>query len=275
MPSPSSPRTPVRVAAAGALVSVTLAACAPIEPAPEEDETVDQGALVTLLAAGRPAFGVFSGDMTREQGAHMARTSDADFILYSMEDGPFDVPGMEAYLEGMEEVAGPTALSDLPVILRVPPIQDEEATRSQLDEALPTGIAGIVFPHVARPDQAATAVRLLAEAWPRSPDGSLLNVVIVEDREGIANVREIVATPGLSVVLAGPGDLRQAYDGDTEAVEQAIQAVLSACREFGVLCGVTAGVDDIGARLDEGWKMIIATQPEAVAVGRSHAGTED
>jgi 4-hydroxy-2-oxoheptanedioate aldolase len=233
---------------------------------------MDQGSLVTLLAAGEPVFGVFSGDQTREQGALMARESDADFILYSMESGPFDVDGMEAYLEGMEEVGGPTALDELPVVLRVPPIEDSEVTRAQLDEALPTGIAGIVFPHAARPDQAATAVSLMADAWPADPDGTRLNILIVEDREGIANVREIVATPGLSVVFAGPGDLRRAYDGDMEAVEAAIQAVLSACKESGVVCGVTAGVADIGRRLDEGWGMIIVTEAEAVAVGKAHAG---
>ena len=78
----------------------------------------------------------------------------------------------------------------------------------------------------------------------------------------------------LSVVFAGPGDLRRAYDGDMEAVEGAIQAVLAACKEFDVVCGVTAGAEDIAGRLEEGWGMIIVTEPEAVAVGRRAAGRE-
>jgi 2-keto-3-deoxy-L-rhamnonate aldolase RhmA len=189
-----------------------------------------------------------------------------------MESGPFDVAGMEAYMEGMEDAGGPTALEDLPLVLRVPPIDDEAAARTRLDEALPTGIAGIVFPHVATPAQAQASTRLLSEAWPQDPGGTRLNILIVEDREGIENVREIVGTPGLSVVFAGPGDLRRAYEGDMEAVETAIQSVLAACEEFGVTCGVTAGVDDIAARLEQGFGMIIVTEPEAVAVGRSAAG---
>lgn len=266
------PPKPATALLAAALV---LAGCAPVD-SPEEavEEDPDRGSLVSLLAAGQPVFGVFSGDQTREQGASMARESDADFILYSMESGPFDVPGMEAYLEGMEEAGGPTALDRLPVVLRVPPIEDVDTTRARLDEALPTGIAGIVFPHAARPDQAAAAVELMSEAWPANPEGSRLNILIVEDREGIANVDAIVATPGLSVVFAGPGDLRRAYEGDMEAVEAAIQAVLAACREHGVVCGVTAGVEDIARRLDEGWGMIIVTDPAAVAVGKAHAGRE-
>jgi 2-keto-3-deoxy-L-rhamnonate aldolase RhmA len=81
-----------------------------------------------------------------------------------------------------------------------------------------------------------------------------------------------MATPGLSVVFAGPGDLRRAYEGDMEQVEAAIQAVLAACKEFDVVCGVTAGVDDIGERLEQGFGMIIVTEPGAVAVGRAAAG---
>ena len=158
------------------------------------------------------------------------------------------------------------------MVLRVPPIGDESETRARLDEALPTGIAGIVFPHVATAQQAVLSARLMSDAWPQDPGGSQLNILIVEDREGIENVREIVATPGLSVVFAGPGDLRRAYEGDMEAVEAAIQEVLAACRESGVTCGVTAGVDDIAARLEQGFGMIIVTEPEAVAVGKAAAG---
>jgi 2-keto-3-deoxy-L-rhamnonate aldolase RhmA len=269
----ASPRS-VRATSTLASVLAATLACAPTDDTGggEVLEIPDRGVLVELLASGTPVFGVFSGPQTREQGATMVGATDADFILYSMESGPFDVARMEAYMEGMEEEGGPTALEDLPVILRVPPIEDPETTRSRLDEALPTGVAGIVFPHVASAEQAQVSARLLSESWPQDPDGTLVNVVIVEDRDGIDNVRDIVSTPGLSVVFAGPGDLRRAYEGDMEAVEEAIQAVLAACKEFGVVCGVTAGVQDIAARLEEGWGMIIVTEPEAVAVGKAASG---
>ncbi|NIP60585.1 MAG: hypothetical protein GWM92_19525, partial [Gemmatimonadetes bacterium] len=71
---------------------------------------------------------------------------------------------------------------------------------------------------------------------------------------------------------AGPGDLSRAYDGDMEAVERAIQAVLSACLEFDVPCGVTAGAHDIARRLEEGFRVIIVTEEEALEVGREAAG---
>ena len=271
MRTTSSPLRRLRILLPG-LVALAGCGAPPEGDAPSEAEAPDQGSLVEHLRQGQPVFGVFSGPKTREQGSTIAAETDADFILYSMESGPFDVSQMEAYLAGMEETGGPMALDRLPVVLRVPPIEDVETTRRHLDAALPTGIAGIVFPHVARPDQAVASADLMVESWPGDPTGSLLDILIVEDQEGIRNVREIVGTPGLSVVFAGPGDLRRAYDGDMEQVEAAIQAVLAACKEFEVVCGVTAGVDDIGERLDQGFGMIIVTEPEAVAVGKAHAG---
>ena len=278
-PMPRAPRVPVLALAVLLGAGLATTACGggeEGEPAQEAEADVAARAegsdLVGLLRAGQPVFGVFSGPKTPEQGALIASETDADFILYSMESGPFDVAEMGAYLGGMREAGGADVLARLPVVLRVPPIDDVDAAHAQVDEALPTGIGGIVFPHVARADQAAASAELLPGAWPQNPAGERVNILIVEDREGIENVREIMATPGLSVVFAGPGDLRRAYEGDMEQVEAAIQAVLAACKEFDVVCGVTAGVDDIGDRLEEGFGMIIVTEPEAVAVGKAAAG---
>jgi 4-hydroxy-2-oxoheptanedioate aldolase len=159
------------------------------------------------------------------------------------------------------------------VIVRTPAIHAApDSIPGFVARAMATGIAGITFPHVTTAAEAARSVELLGEPWPLRSDADAVDILIVEDREGIANVREIVQTPGLSVVFAGPGDLRRAYEGDMEAVEEAIQAVLAACLEFEVPCGVTAGVDDIADRLEQGFRVIIVTEPEAVAVGMRHAG---
>ena len=39
-----------------------------------------------------------------------------------------------------------------------------------------------------------------------------------------------------------------------------------------VACGITAGVDDIAERLEQGFRLIIVTSPEALSVGRAAAG---
>jgi 2-keto-3-deoxy-L-rhamnonate aldolase RhmA len=81
-----------------------------------------------------------------------------------------------------------------------------------------------------------------------------------------------VATRGVSVVFAGPGDLRRAYEGDMEAVENAIQTVLAACLAHDVPCGITAGVADIAERIEQGFRVFIVTDAEAIPVGRAAAG---
>jgi 2-keto-3-deoxy-L-rhamnonate aldolase RhmA len=106
---------------------------------------------------------------------------------------------------------------------------------------------------------------------PKASPGSPVSILIIEDRIGVENASETVSTPGLEIVFPGPGDLRRAYDGDAAAVERAIQTVLAACKENGVVCGITAGPQDIEKRLKEGFRVIIVTAPEALAIGRRAA----
>ena len=92
--------------------------------------------------------------------------------------------------------------------------------------------------------EAAAIVEWIGDAgWPANPGGEVVNVLLIEDQAAVALAREIVAAPGVSVVIPGPGDLRRAYNRDMEAVENAIQSVLAACKEFDVPCGITAGVE--------------------------------
>ena len=263
-------------AAVFALAAVAATSCAPARDAPDSPEAAASASgsnrMVELLAGGQPVFGIFSGEHTSEQGARMARNPEADFIFYSLESGPFDIPAMEAYMEGMGEGAGDGGPQ--PVALRIPPIRDgADSARARTGAGLEAGAHSIVFPHVESVEEAALAVGALGDAsWPGNPDGHLVNILLIEDQVGIGRAAEIVRTPGVSVVIPGPGDLRRAYEGDMEAVEAAIQTVLAECLAAGVACGITAGPDDIGERLDQGFQLIIVTSPEALTVGRAHAG---
>jgi 4-hydroxy-2-oxoheptanedioate aldolase len=225
-----------------------------------------------LLRQGHAVFGIFSGDHTPEQGAAMAANRDPDFIFYSLESGPFDIPAMEAYMAAMTEASGDA--EPRPIALRVPPIRDgAEEAAARIREGLAGGAESIVFPHAESAEDVQVAVEAMgADLWPVSPNGSLANMFIVEDQAGIAGVRDVVSAPGVSVVIAGPGDLRRAYDGDMEQVEAAIQTVLATCLEFDIPCGITAGVADIGERLEQGFRLIIVTEPEAIPVGKAAAG---
>ena len=242
------------------------------DPAAAMPTAADASALAHLLADGQAVFGAFSGPTTAEQGALMGQNRELDFVFYSLESGPFDIMSTKVYMSGIAEGSGTEAPH--PLILRVPPISNGvDAARANVAEALDAGVAAIVFPHVESAEDAAVAVSVMGdELWPANPAGSLLSILIVEDRSGVERVDGIVATPGVSVVFAGPGDLRRSYEGDMEAVEAAIQTVLAACQAHGVACGITAGVEDIAERIEQGFRMFIVTEPAAVTVGRVAAG---
>jgi 4-hydroxy-2-oxoheptanedioate aldolase len=99
-----------------------------------------------------------------------------------------------------------------------------------------------------------------ADVWPLNPEGDLLAIPMIETLEGLKNVDEIAAVPGVGAIFIGAGgDLHQ-YLGvpqDSPEVEQARQTILAACKAHNVACGITALTKaDVDKRLKEGWKMI-------------------
>lgn len=265
-----------------ALAVVTLAACGGADDAPADDPSSQPSMsasamehdndIIALLDSGQPVFGMFAPEQSAEGGAQAAANTETDFIFYSLESGPWDIPTMEAFMAGMAEAS--MDAEPHPVVLRIPPVRDDgEAARTHMEEGMAAGIDGLVLPHVETPEEVAMAAEVMGDRlWPLNPEGDVLNVILIEDQSGIARARELVGAPGVGVAIPGPGDLRRAYEGDMEAVENAIQTVLAACIELDVPCGITAGPDDIAERLDQGFEMIIVTSPEALSVGRQAAG---
>jgi 4-hydroxy-2-oxoheptanedioate aldolase len=99
-----------------------------------------------------------------------------------------------------------------------------------------------------------------ADVWPLNPEGDLLAIPMIETLEGLKNVDEIAAVPGVGAIFIGAGgDLHQ-YLGvpqDSPEVEQARQTILAACKAHNIACGITALTKaDVDKRLKEGWKMI-------------------
>ena len=273
-------RRPVAAVVLAALA--VLPACGPADSqdggtqsTPESSPAMTTRAPTNLaerLANGQSIFGIFSGERTADQGRTMGANRDLDFVFYSLEQGPFDLETMGAYMEGVAGGSGSEGAH--PMALRIPPIRDGVGeAEARVAEALGAGVSAIVFPHVQSGEDAAIAVSSMgSELWPANPEGTLVNMLIIEDREAVPLADEIVSTPGVSVVFAGPGDLRRSYEGDMEAVEGAIQTVLTACQAHGVPCGITAGPDDIATRLEQGFRVIIVSDAEAVPIGRGAAG---
>ena len=221
------------------------------------------GTLLARLARGEVVFGSLQGQ--NRSPVPLAETAAADFIFYDMETGSFDLASLQAFIERLEAGQGPAA--ELPVLVRIPPIGDgREVARERVSDVCRRGASGVIFPHVESGDEALYAVRSVGDL-----EGDLASAVLIEDRAGVAEVEKIVRTPGVTMALAGPADLRRAFGGDAEAVERAIQKILASCREAGVPCGITAGTGDVEKRIREGFRILI-TAGEALAIGRRAAG---
>jgi 4-hydroxy-2-oxoheptanedioate aldolase len=111
-----------------------------------------------------------------------------------------------------------------------------------------------------------------ADLWPLNPEGDLLAIVMIESAEGLKNVDEILSVPGIGMVFIGAAnDLRLSLGVAANApeVESARQTILKACIARKVACGITAtSAADMVKRLNEGWKMIRATE-DVIRDGRA------
>ena len=200
--------------------------------------------------------------------------------------------------------------TDKAVWVRIP-ANGREMNEWMIKNALDQGAHGIIAPHIETAEQALHLVRSMrypqrvgapdtepvglrgsgpgnavrywgvsgaeyiakADVWPLDPQGELLNMIQIENKIGIANVDEIAAVPGVSMLMAAPGDLGMAYGGDAEATEEALQTVLRAATAAGLPCAITAGPDDVERRIREGFRVLIGG-PEMIEVGRRAAGRD-
>ena len=230
-----------------------------------------------LLESGQAVFGIRPAELTAAEGARMVQAlPEGDLVFASLESGPWDLPALQAYMQGVRDAARAASIEPFPMFLRIPPIHEvgEEQTRKHVSEALAAGVdGGIIFPHIMSRAEAEVALSTLGDqGWPMNPAGRLVPIVMIEDKQSVENAREIASTPGVRMVFLGPRSLTTAYAEDAAAVEGAIQSVLAICKELDVACGITAGVDDIGKRVQEGLEFVMVREPAELAGGRAAAG---
>lgn len=202
-------------------------------------------------------------------------------------------------------------------LVRIPP-NAREMNQWVIKQALDTGVYGLVVPHVATVEQAQAAVAAMryprpetaggddvpgargwwptqaarywglaveeyyrvADLWPLAPDGELFLLAIVEDREGVENLPQILKeVRGVSAVWAGSGDLSvdMGYGGNTRhpQVEAAVQRILAACLEYNVPCCIIADASEVEERVRQGFRLVsapVGRSLEALERGRRAAG---
>jgi 4-hydroxy-2-oxoheptanedioate aldolase len=180
--------------------------------------------------------------------------------------------GYETMVSMLQAVGGRA-----PVLVRVPWNEPDEIMRP-----LDAGAAGVIVPMVNTAAEAEAAVGACRYApagfrsWgpsrvslgnpdysPTSANENTLCVLMVETVEAVENVEEIVAVPGVDVILIGPYDLALSWSGALETPgrtrrdRELIERVLSACADAGVAVATSVGGrEDALAWRDDGVRMI-------------------
>ncbi len=194
---------------------------------------------------------------------------------------------------------------------RVPP-NGAEKGQWHAKQVLDLGAYGIIWPHISTVEQAYNAVascrypRLKdkpryepagqrgdgptaavrywgltqqeyyqkADVWPLNPTGEILVVLMIEDTEGIRNLKDILRNvPGIGAILIGEGDLSQelGYPRQYEhkVVLEAMGEIVRTCREHNVVVG-HPHVEAANAErvIGEGYRFLMC------APARSYAGLD-
>jgi 4-hydroxy-2-oxoheptanedioate aldolase len=207
-----------------------------------------------------------------------------DYVALDAQHG---LMGYSGWLNGLMAIDASGAAAG---IVRVP-----ANNAAYIGQALDAGAAGVIVPLINTAAEAAEAVKavrypphglrsygpmrsaLRIGPKPADADASVLCLVMIETPEGLSNVEEICAVPGVDGVYIGPSDLCLAvggkYPNDPDVAEEfnaALVRIRLAAEANDVVAAIhTAGGDIAHQRIAEGFTFVTIasdlTHLEAVA----------
>ena len=191
--------------------------------------------LKARLAEDKPGIGMLVS-MPSVATTQILAAAGFDWLFFDMEHGPIDIASVHAMVTATQ---GTRATP----IVRVP-----WNLHWQVKTVLDAGAMGMVFPMIhnrAEAEAAARSVRypprgnrgygpfygparfgIAREAYVDPADDQILCLLLIEHREAVDNIREIVTVPDVDACLIAPYDLAMSYgyrDGpDHQEVQEAI-----------------------------------------------------
>src|SRR4051812_6174888 len=143
------------------------------------------------LREGPPLIGTFS-IVAAPELIELAGLAGFDVIVLDMEHGAYEIGNL-----------GPHILAARAQGM-APVVRVRWSEPALIGAALDAGAAGVLVPHV----QSARAAGYAAtDDWHARANDDVAVIAMVEGKEGVAAVDEILATPGLDAVFLGPVDL--------------------------------------------------------------------
>src|SRR5215469_13207704 len=116
--------------------------------------------VIEKLAAGKPFFGVQTGDLSLENARSLAR-ANIDYVYLEMEHGPMDFEGLHRFTVGMIDKAAilkkGNAQPNVAIFARFAPYGREQA-QWFVKQALDIGLMGVIFNGIDNREQALLAV---------------------------------------------------------------------------------------------------------------------
>jgi len=268
---------------------------------------------IETLQQSKPVLGIWCYDHSMRNAAALA-DSPLNFIIIDMEHGPLDFPVLGQFLQGMlsRRESNVSLSPRVTPIVRLPQ-NGREQLQFQIKQALDAGVYGLLLPHINTREEALAAVRAArypqkigvkdfdppglrgvapdaparywglpvadyvtrADVWPLDPQGEIVLMLQIEEKQGVDNVDSILEVPGISAIFIGPGDLSFSlgFPGDTSAapVQAAIQKVLAACKKKGVPCAIDTSPEQVEQRIKEGYQILTIGEDPAISKGVADA----
>jgi 4-hydroxy-2-oxoheptanedioate aldolase len=208
-----------------------------------------------------------------------------DWACVDMQHGVIDYQQMVVMLQ---------AMSGTPVtpLVRVP--WNEPGI---IGKSLDAGARGVIIPMVNSPAEAERAVaacryapvghrsygplRANYSAGPEyyeNANADVLCIVMIETREAVARVDDILSVPGIDAVYIGPADLSitlglsPAPDHDEAVFADAITRVVTACKAHGVVPGIAGNQKTAPKRVAQGFRLVeVASDARLLGIGAGEA----
>ncbi|KAF7190001.1 2-keto-3-deoxy-L-rhamnonate aldolase [Pseudocercospora fuligena] len=236
-----------------------------------------------IQALRRPLFGTVL-TIPSPVIAQLAGLIDADFAMIDMEHAPMTIDivthMVSAYVtassgskfpliripsHGVEWVKW--ALDSGAAGIVIPMVNDAAEMRAIIDKAVyPPGgrrSFGPIYAPFAHPEGSASG---MAGYMERARSGDIALLPMIESKEGLQNVEEILSMPEVSGTFIGPADLRlslglgPAVDGDEPEFLEALAKIRTSAKKHGKVVGTMGmGQETAKKRAEEGMDFLLST----------------
>lgn len=216
--------------------------------------------------------------------AEAAGQAGYDYVVVDMQHGLNDYSDVVSMLQAMSRTGA------------VPLVRVPWNDQGIIGRVLDAGALGIIVPMVNSADEARYAVaacRYVPEGsrsigplavrvrygtdYPAIANDVVACIPMIETRQAVEGIDEILAVPGIDAVYVGPADLSMTYglaprvDQQGEPFDSALASVVDACRRHDVTPGIHANVALAAKRHAAGFRMITVGFDAAPAIAALQA----